>query len=86
MDDDMDGHLSFTELRKVFRDYKVQISDQDLQVILSNLGTDQDLIPIDQLVIKLLGSMKSSRIELIIECFDKMDTDNDGVIKVNFAV
>jgi len=40
MDDDMDGHLSFTELRKVFRDYKVQISDQELQVILSALGTD----------------------------------------------
>jgi len=26
--------------------------------------------------------MKSSRIEIASECFDKMDTDNDGVIKV----
>ncbi|ETV93590.1 hypothetical protein H310_12585 [Aphanomyces invadans] len=83
MDDSGDKRLSRDELRFGLRDYGVDCSDADLDVLMHAFDVDGDgLISFDEFLVALRGDISASRMQFIDMAFRKLDTSGDGHVTI----
>ena len=86
MDDDQDRAISYQEFRKAMRDYKIELSEGELEEIFSYLDHQQTgKISIDELIQAVQGEFGVFRNELVSNAFVKLDRDHDGRITVSIV-
>ena len=83
MDDDGSKTLSFAEFKKGCRDFRVDVSEQDLQEIFRALDRDRSgFIDYDELIRGLKGPLNSFRRSLVQQAWRKLDRDHSGVVDI----
>ena len=83
MDDDGSKTLSFSEFKKGCRDFRVDVSEQDLQEIFRALDRDRSgFIDYDELIRGLKGPLNSFRRSLVQQAWRKLDRDHSGVVDI----
>lgn len=84
MDDDNSGELSFEEFKKGCRDFRLELSDQDITLIYRAFDRDRSgSINYDELLRGIRGPMNGFRRGLIGQVWKKLDRDGSGVVDIN---
>ena len=84
MDDDNSGQLSFEEFKKGCRDFRLELTDQDISLIYRAFDRDRSgQIDYDELLRGIRGPMNSFRRGLVAQAWKKLDRDGSGVLDIN---
>ncbi|KAL4465956.1 hypothetical protein ABPG74_004193 [Tetrahymena malaccensis] len=84
MDDNFDKCISYPEFRKAMNDYKMNLSDEEMQALFQYIDMNGNgVIEIDELVRNLQGEMNDFRRGLVDQAFNKLDKNRDGTLTVN---
>lgn len=84
MDDNNDKAISYQEFLKAIRDYKVELSEDEINSVFAEIDRDGNgSLSIDELVRAIQGEMNGFRRGIVNTVFNKLDKDGDGVIRVN---
>jgi Ca2+-binding EF-hand superfamily protein len=80
-DDNNSGSLDLAELTKATRDFKVDLTSNEIKILFNILDADQcGEIKYDEFLREIRGDMNPSRRKLVDQAFSKLDTDKSGVI------
>lgn len=80
-DDNNSGSLDLAELTKATRDFKVDLTSNEIKILFNILDADQcGEIKYDEFLREIRGEMNQSRRKLVDQAFSKLDTDKSGVI------
>jgi len=80
-DDNNSGSLDLAELTKAVRDFKVDLSSNEIKILFNILDSDQcGEIKYDEFLREIRGDMNQARRKLVDQAFSKLDTDKSGVI------
>eukprot|EP00943_MAST-04B_sp_MAST-4B-sp1_P004168 g4168.t1 len=83
MDDSGDHRLSKEELKYGLKDFKVILSDDEVDIIFSYFDSDGDgSINFDEFLLGLTGSLNERRTQLVMKAFKLMDKTGDGLVTV----
>ena len=84
MDDNNDGYINLWELSKAFKDFKIQLDQDELQSLFENQANhDNREIDIDRLINSILGKMPQNRRDVVEETFEALDRESTGGITIN---
>lgn len=76
MDDDYDQKLSIKEFQKALRDYKINLSEDELKAIFEQADQAKSgLANLDELINLVHGELSVFRKNLVIQAFSKLDKD-----------
>ena len=85
MDDNNDKAISYQEFNKAIKDYKVELSENELNAVFKEIDADGNgNLSIDEIVRAIQGEMNGFRRGIVNTVFNKLDKDGDGVIRVLF--
>ena len=80
-DDNNSGTLDLPELTKAIRDFKVDLSPNEIKILFNILDVDQSgEVQYDEFLREIRGDMNESRKKLVNQAFSKLDLDGSGVI------
>ena len=83
MDDDNSKSLSLPEFTKAMHDYRIDISDPQLQLVFNAIDRDRSgVIDYDEFLRAVRGPMNSFRKGLVAKAFAKLDRDGSGVLDI----
>lgn len=84
MDDDNSGQLSFEEFKKGCKDFRLELSEQDIIMIYRAFDRDRSgSVDYDELLRGIRGPMNSSRRGIVGQAWKKLDRDGSGVVDIN---
>ena len=84
MDDDGSKSLDFYEFSKSIRDYRIDMSEADLQLVFNFIDRNRGgTIDYDEFLRALRGPMNNFRKALVNQAFAKLDVDRSGQIDIN---
>ena len=84
MDDDRSGFLDMNEFKKAIKDFRVELSDTEIQQVFSVFDRDGNgTIDYDEFVRGVRGPMNKFRQQIVKAAFNKIDKDGSGVLDVN---
>ncbi|CAG9321002.1 unnamed protein product [Blepharisma stoltei] len=83
IDDDNSKSLDLQEFTKAMRDFRVEISQGDIQALFNLVDRDRSgQIDYDEFLRALAGPMNSFRKALVNQAFNKLDRDNSGILDI----
>ena len=83
MDDDGSKSLSKQEFEKACRDFKTEISSEDIGTLFQAFDINRDgTIQYDEFLRIIRGDLTEHRRALVEKAFQKLDRDGSGVIEV----
>lgn len=83
-DDNNDKTLSMQEFTKCIRDFRVDISPEEIRQLFEFLDRDGNgSIDYNEFLYGVRGSMNSFRKTIVLQAFDKMDRDGSGILDIN---
>lgn len=81
MDDNGDRGLDERDLRTGFADYGVDLSEDDLKILMAAFDKDgSGRVSFDELLAGLRGEMNHHRLSLVHAAYDKLDVTGDGKV------
>ena len=84
MDDDNSKELDNQEFTKAIRDYRVEVSGNDIQNIFKYIDRNRSgAIDYDEFLRAVRGPMNGFRKALVAKAFNKLDADGSGVLDIN---
>ena len=84
MDDDDSKNLDFYEFSKAIRDYRIDMSEADLQLVFNSVDRNRSgTIDYDEFLRAVRGPMNNFRKALVAQAFNKLDVDGNGHIDFN---
>ena len=87
MDDDQSKTLSRAEFEKACRDFKTEISSEDVGVLFGAFDLNKDgVIQYDEFLRIIRGDMNDSRRLLVQRAFKKVDRNGNGVVDADDLV
>lgn len=83
-DDDNTGSLNFYELQKAIKDFRVDLSTNEIKILFNLLDTDQSgEVVYDEFLREIRGDMNNFRKKLVDQAFAKLDHDGSGVVDMD---
>lgn len=83
-DDDNSKSLEFEEFVKAVKDFKVDLSQNEIKVVFGAFDRDgQGSIDYDEFLRCIRGEMNERRKKIALQAFDKLDRDNSGILDIN---
>ena len=83
-DDNNSGTLDLAELTKAIKDFRVDISPNEIKILFNILDSDQTgEVQYDEFLREIRGDMNNLRKNLVSKAFDKLDTDKSGVVDMD---
>jgi Ca2+-binding EF-hand superfamily protein len=83
-DDNNSGTLDLPELTKAIRDFRVDLSPNEIKVLFNICDGDQSgEISYDEFLREIRGDMNGKRKGLVSKAFSKLDLDNSGVVDMD---
>lgn len=83
-DDNNSGTLDLPELTKAIRDFRVDLSNNEVKILFNLLDTDQSgEVAYDEFLREIRGDMNNFRKKLVDQAFSKLDTDGSGVVDMD---
>jgi len=84
MDDDNSKHLSLYEFSKAIRDFRVDLSESEIQALFNYIDRDRSgMLDYDEFLRSIRGPMNSFRRGLVNQAFNKLDKDGSGIIDID---
>ena len=84
MDDDNSKELDIQEFTKALRDFRVEISSNDIQALFKYIDRNRSgAIDYDEFLRTVRGPMNGFRKALVAQAFNKLDADGSGVLDIN---
>lgn len=84
MDDDGSKTLSRPEFEKACRDFKLEITSDDISTLFSAFDINKDgTIQYDEFLRVIRGDLNEYRRGLVQRAFKKLDRDGSGIVEVN---
>lgn len=83
-DNNNNKKLDWTEFSKVFHDYRLQVSEQELKILFETFDVDHDgHTSFDEFIRNVVGEMNDFRRNIVWQAFRKLDKDGSGEIEKN---
>jgi len=83
IDDDMSGYIDRNEFAKALKDYRVQVTPDEANVLYGIFDTNRDgRISYDEFLRGVVGAMNQNRIALVRRAFEKLDTNRNGIVEL----
>jgi Ca2+-binding EF-hand superfamily protein len=83
-DDNNSGTLDLAELTKAIKDFRVDLSPNEIKILFNILDSDQTgEVQYDEFLREIRGDMNNFRKKLVDQAFSKLDTDNSGVVDMD---
>lgn len=87
MDDDQSKTLSRAEFEKACRDFKTELSSEDVGALFSAFDLNKDgVIQYDEFLRVIRGDLNDYRRQLVQRAFKKLDRNNNGVVEIDDLV
>ncbi|CAG9319479.1 unnamed protein product [Blepharisma stoltei] len=84
MDDDNSHSLSLYEFKKACKDFRVDIAEDDIEKLFSNLDKDKSgSVDYDELIVGIRGPLNSFRKGIVAQAWMKLDRDRSGIIDID---
>lgn len=84
MDDNNSKTLDMSEFKKACKDFRVQITDQEIGEVFSQFDRDgSGEIDYDEFVRGVRGEMNAFRKKIAMSAFKKIDRDGNGILEIN---
>ena len=81
-DDNRSMTLDLPELTKAIRDFRVDLSPNEIKVLFNLIDTDQSgEVSYDEFLREIRGDMNNSRRKYVDQAFSKLDLDKSGVVE-----
>ena len=81
-DDNNSGTLDLPELTKAIRDFRVDLSPNEIKVLFNLIDTDQSgEVSYDEFLREIRGDMNNTRKKFVDQAFSKLDLDKSGVVE-----
>jgi Ca2+-binding EF-hand superfamily protein len=81
-DDNRSLTLDLQELTKAIRDFKVDLSPNEIKILFNIVDTDQSgEVSYDEFLREIRGDMNGARRKLVDQAFSKLDLDNSGAVE-----
>ena len=83
-DDNNSGTLDLPELTKAIRDFRVDLSPNEIKILFNLADTDQSgEVSYDEFLREIRGDMPKARRNLVDQAFKKLDTDGSGAVDMS---
>ena len=83
-DDNNSGTLDLPELTKAIKDFRVDISPNEIKILFSIIDSDQTgEVSYDEFLREIRGDMNKFRTDLVDKAFSKLDTNGSGVVDMD---
>ena len=83
-DDDNSKSLSIDEFAKAIKDFRVELSQNEVKVLFNTFDRDgSGSIDYDEFLRQVKGEMSARRKKIVLQAFDKLDLDKSGIIDMN---
>ena len=83
LDDSGDKILQASELRKALKEYRLNLTDDEVALVLANLDVSGDgVVDYEEFLAAVRGKMNEARRSVVQKAFRKMDRKRDGVINM----
>jgi Ca2+-binding EF-hand superfamily protein len=83
-DDDNSKSLSIDEFAKAVKDFRVELSQNEVKVLFNLFDRDGGgTIDYDEFLRQVKGEMSPRRKRIVLQAFDKLDLDKSGVVDMN---
>lgn len=83
-DDNNSGTLDLPELTKAIRDFRVDLSPNEIKILFNLVDTDQSgEVSYDEFLREIRGDMSKARRNLVDQAFKKLDTDGSGAVEMD---
>ena len=87
MDDDNSRTLSRAEFEKACRDFKTEMSSEDVGALFSAFDINRDgTINYEEFIRIIRGEMNEYRLRLVLKAFQKLDKNGNGKIEIEDIV
>ena len=87
MDDDNSKTLSRAEFEKACRDFKTEISSEDVGALFGAFDINKDgVISYDEFLRIVRGDINDYRRDLVLRAFRKLDRNGNGVVEIEDLV
>ena len=84
MDDDNSKELDQQEFNKALRDYRVELSAGEIQLLFRHVDRNRSgTLDYDEFLRAVRGPMNTFRIALVNRAFDKLDADGSGILDIH---
>lgn len=84
MDDNNSGTIDIAEFKKAMRDFKVDLTEQEIKSVFSTFDRDcSGEIDYDEFVRGVRGPMNTFRKNIVMAAFKKIDKDGSGILDLN---
>ncbi|OMJ76623.1 hypothetical protein SteCoe_23966 [Stentor coeruleus] len=84
MDDDNSHELDMQEFTKALRDYRVEISNNEIQALFKYIDRNRSgAVDYDEFLRSVRGPMNGFRKALVAKAFNKLDADNSEILDIN---
>ena len=84
IDDDGSGTLDRNEFQKALKDYRVQVTQEEGELLYQCFDTNRDgTISYDEFLRGVVGEMTQNRVQLVRRAFDKLDKNGNGIIELD---
>ena len=81
MDDDGSKSLNRMEFEKACRDFKIEITQQDIGTLFAAFDANRDgTIQYDEFLRTIRGDLSAFRLKMVEAAFKKLDRDGSGVV------
>ena len=83
-DDNRSGTLDLPELTKAIKDFRVDLSNNEIKVLFNLVDVDgSGEVSYDEFLRQIRGDMNQKRKKLVDQAFSKLDHDKSGVVDMN---
>lgn len=83
-DDNNTGTLDLPELTKAIRDFRVDLSPNEIKILFNLIDSDQSgEVSYDEFLREIRGDMNNFRTNLVNQAFKKLDTDGSGAVEMD---
>lgn len=84
IDDDNSKSISFQEFDKVLKDFRIDIVEEDAWKIFNYMDVSKDgKIDYEEFLRSIKGDMPENRQKIVIEVFERLDRDKNGVLTID---
>jgi Ca2+-binding EF-hand superfamily protein len=83
-DDNNSGTIDFNEFRKLIKDYRIDLNEQDVKKLFGIFDTDRSgTIDYDEFVKQVVGEMNDNRKAIVKKAFSKLDKNRNGTVEID---
>lgn len=83
-DDDNSGTIDFNEFRKLIKDYRIELDEQEVKKLFGIFDRNRDgTVDFDEFIKQIVGDMNDNRKALVKKAFNKLDKNKNGTIEID---